>query len=436
MSHQEQPVREMQDQSQKNPPKEDRATQSPAKVEARHNFTAKLRQSAIFPQVLDYIEYRKAVRAAESRGDEAPPYPDMAPFSINLDLTTACNYRCDHCIDWDILNSPIKYKHEQLEESLRQMASRGLRSVILIGGGEPTIYPGFVDIVKLIKQLGMQVSVVTNGSRNDRILEIMPLLEEGDWVRLSLDSGKDETFEIMHRPVKEQSLTDICAWIPRLREANPKPLIGFSYIIVWAGAEREPGVVIHENIEEIVLATRLARDSQFNYISLKPFLSRRPDGSEVMAPEDAADLERTIRRIRELVDEAKTLENEDFKVVESINLKLLEQGNWEAFTNQPKVCHMQAFRQVLSPMGLYNCPAHRGVDKALIGGQDAYADQAKVGATQGDTASILDRFDASKECSEVTCLYHSVNWYIEEAIRGDRPLDQDDSLPDRMDYFL
>lgn len=411
-------------------------TPPPPKVEARHNFTAKLRQESLFKEVLDYVEYRKAVRAAEAAGQEAPPYPDMSPFSINLDLTTACNYRCDHCIDWDILNSPIKYQHEQLEESLRQMAARGLRSVILIGGGEPTIYPGFVPIVKLIKELGMQVSVVSNGSRNDRLLEIMPLLEEGDWVRLSLDSGNDDTFEIMHKPVKALSLTAICASISELRDANPKPLIGFSYIIVWAGAEREPGVEIHENIEEIVTATKLARDSRFNYISLKPFLSRRPDGSEVMAPEDAENLERTIGRIRELVDEAKTYETDDFKVVESINLKLLEQGNWESFTHQPKVCHMQAFRQVLSPLGLYNCPAHRGVDKALIAGQAAYADVDKVRSTQDSTADILANFDASKQCSEVTCLYNSVNWYLEEAIRGDRELGEGDSLPDRLDYFL
>jgi wyosine [tRNA(Phe)-imidazoG37] synthetase (radical SAM superfamily) len=411
-------------------------TPPPPKVEARHNFTAKLRQESLFKEVLDYVEYRKAVRAAEAAGQEAPPYPDMSPFSINLDLTTACNYRCDHCIDWDILNSPIKYQHEQLEESLRQMAARGLRSVILIGGGEPTIYPGFVHIVKLIKELGMQVSVVSNGSRNDRLLEIMPILEEGDWVRLSLDSGNDDTFEVMHKPVKALSLTDICASISELRDANPKPLIGFSYIIVWAGAEREPGVEIHDNIEEIVTATKLARDSRFNYISLKPFLSRRPDGSEVMAPEDAENLERTIGRIRELVDEAKTYETDDFKVVESINLKLLEQGNWENFTHQPKVCHMQAFRQVLSPLGLYNCPAHRGVDKALIAGQAAYADGDKVRTTQDSTADILSNFDASKQCSEVTCLYNSVNWYLEEAIRGDRELGEGDSLPDRLDYFL
>ncbi|MEZ5989564.1 MAG: radical SAM protein [Planctomycetota bacterium] len=415
---------------------EDRGQPRPLAVEARHDFTAKLRQPALLPGVLDYVAWQRASRAAAKAGRPAPAFPDMAPLSINLDLTTACNYACDHCIDWDILNSPIKYDHQELLASLGHMADRGLRSVILIGGGEPTIYPGFVEVVRFLKQRGLQVSVVTNGSRNDRILEIMPLLEEGDWVRLSLDSGTDATFEAMHKPKKALTLTEICASIPRLREANPAPLIGFSYIIVWRGAEREEGVTIHENIDEIVAATELARSSRFSYISLKPFLTRRPGGAEVMDPEVAEDFDRTVARIRTEVDKAKLLATPDFKVVESINLKLLEQGDWRAFTDQPRTCHMQALRQVLSPLGLYNCPAHRGVAKATIGDARAYADDEGLAGTRAATARILDGFDASRECREVTCLYHTVNWYLEDVIEGRRGLGPDDAVEDRNDFFL
>ena len=78
---------------------------------------------------------------------------DQAPMSINLDVTTACNYRCDHCIDWDILNSKWKHDEDDLRASLAQMAARGMRSVILIGGGEPTVHPRFVEFVKFLKEL-------------------------------------------------------------------------------------------------------------------------------------------------------------------------------------------------------------------------------------------------------------------------------------------
>ncbi len=414
----------------------DTNTETRRGVAATHDFSAKLRQPSLLPRVREYIRWRREVLEAGAAGTPAPPYPDWAPLSINLDLTTACNYRCDHCIDWDILNRPVKYDTERLFASIEHMASRGLKSVILIGGGEPTLHPAFPEVVRRLKALGLQVAIVSNGSRNDRILEILDLLDERDWIRLSLDSGTDETFKIMHKPVRDLGLEEICSWIPRWRDRNPRPTYGFSFVIVWEGAQREEGIPVTENIDEIVPATLLAREHRFSYISLKPFLTRRAGGSEVMAPEEAADEARTLKRIRDRVDEAKALATGEFKVLESINLLVLEQGTWKEYTRQPKVCHMQALRQVLSPMGLYNCPAHRGVVKARIADAEAYADSPRCRTTGANTGLLLDRFDASKECAEVTCLYHRVNWWIEKAIREGRDPGEIAALEERRDWFL
>ena len=124
-----------------------------------HDFTAKLKQPSLIGRLKDYVEWQ-----AELRACKAATGPDAAPISINLDLTTACNYACDHCVDLDILNTGIKYEHEKLKESLDLMAQKGLRSVILIGGGEPTVYPQFGEIVGFLKDRKIQVSVVSNGS--------------------------------------------------------------------------------------------------------------------------------------------------------------------------------------------------------------------------------------------------------------------------------
>ena len=158
-----------------------------------HDFSAKLRQPALAPRLEQYVQWRRAVRRAESDGGSPPPAPATAPVSINLDLTTACNFRCDHCVDWDILNSAHRFEEQELRASLALMARRGMRSVILIGGGEPSLYPGFVDFVRFLKRdLAQQVAVVSNGSRGDRLLEIAPLLDAGDWIRLSLDSASNQ----------------------------------------------------------------------------------------------------------------------------------------------------------------------------------------------------------------------------------------------------
>ena len=389
---------------------------------AIHDFGAKLRQPGVVDTLRTYVAWRKDTRAARAAGEPEPAAPEIAPISINLDLTVACNYRCTHCIDWDILNTKHRMAEAHLRDSVRLMAERGMRSVILIGGGEPTLYPGFVDFVRYLKvELGQQVAVVTNGSRGDRLLEAARFMDDRDWIRLSLDSGSNELFRAMHKPTSAKvTLDSICQWIPRIKQANPELRLGFSYIIVWRGATREDEV-LHENIDEIVEAAARAKEYSFDYISFKPVLERQSDGAEVMDPsKTASETRAVVERIREQVERAKELADERFQVYESTNLRLLEDDSWREYTNQPRTCHMQALRQVLTPLGLYNCPAHRGVAKAKIAEQDGYADEERARATGANLAGILREFDASHECRDVTCLYNEVNWWIERMIEDPR----------------
>jgi organic radical activating enzyme len=405
-------------------------------TEAIHDFTAKLRQPSLREHLASYVRWRKELARARAEGAADPAPPPIAPISINLDLTTACNYRCDHCIDWDILNTQHRHDEETLRSSIITMVERGLRSVILIGGGEPTIYPGFSDFVRFLKDLELQVAVVSNGSRGDKLLEIADVLEERDWVRLSLDAGSNELFRAMHKPVKKSlTLDEICAWVPKIKERNPRFQIGFSYIIVWSGASRDD-VAIQENVHEVVMATERARDAGFDYIALKPVLERGEDGAEIMDPQAARDLEQVVARIRAQVDEAKRLATPGFAVRVSTNLRVLEEGSWRDCTRQPRVCHMQALRQVLTPMGTFNCPAHRGVEKARVGGADAWADETMAGITGGQLTDLMDRFDASVECREVTCLYNGVNWWIEKMIEDPREQIEIEPGDERHDFFL
>ena len=95
---------------------------------------------------------------------------------------------------------------------------------------------------------------------------------------------------------------------------------------------------------------------------------------------------------------------------------------------------MQALRQVVSPLGVFNCPAHRGEEKAKLGESALWAE-----ASQGQeaTADLLSSFDASHECREGTCLYNPANHLIESLIEDDSDLSESfPSLPDRGDGFL
>ena len=383
------------------------------------------------------MEWQRELRGARRAKRSEPTLPDLVPLSINLDLTTACNYRCDHCIDWDILNAKVKHADETLRAQMTELAARGMRSVILIGGGEPTLYPGFVEFVRHLKDLKLQVAVVSNGSRNDKILEIAPFLEKGDWVRLSLDSGSNDVFQRMHKPSRDSlTLDEICAWVPKIKRANPHFEMGYSYIITWRGGMREDVKVV-ENIHEIESGTRRARDAGFDYISFKPFLVRADSGSEIMDPAEMEGLlADVIARIKVGIDASRAMERPGFAVRESTNLRMLVQSSWRDFTKQPQMCHMQSLRQVLSPHGTFNCPAYRGVSYARVGGADLYKDAGSVREASQMTSGLLDNFDASKNCAQVTCLYNGTNWWLEKLIESDEPLDAIEISADRHDAFL
>jgi organic radical activating enzyme len=405
-----------------------------------HDFAAKLCQPSIAPRLKEYvqwqIEWRRA-RAAGDSFDRAPAIPDSAPVSINLDLTTACNYACDHCVDFEILNTGTRYDHDTLMRSLHELTKRGLRSVIVIGGGEPTVYPKFAESIREMKSLGLQIGIVTNGSYMDRILAVADCLAPRDWVRLSLDSGTDPTFQAMHKPKRPIALEEICAGVPPVKRRNGSFAVGFSYIIVWDDCEANDAA-IHPNVDEIVVAAELARRFEFDYISYKPFLTRaRRNNAEIVGlTNQESRVDPIMAAIRREVDRAKTLETDRFKVIESTNLRVLENGSYQNYTQQPRNCHMQYFRQVLSPLGLYNCPVYRHVPQALIGDKQAYADPETVARTQRNTLRIVDSFNAKEECREVTCLYNHVNWFIERLIQEPGALDRLEPSAERGDFFL
>jgi organic radical activating enzyme len=70
---------------------------------------------------------------------------------------------------------------------------RGLRAVILTGGGEPTIYKHFNELVQWIHGLGLKVALITNGTKTARVERAT--WRCFSWVRVSLnvfDGWQDE----------------------------------------------------------------------------------------------------------------------------------------------------------------------------------------------------------------------------------------------------
>jgi hypothetical protein len=335
-----------------------------------------------------------------------------------------------------MLNTGHRFSFADVLRSLVILRLTGLRSVILIGGGEPTLHPRFVDAVKVIKSLGLQCAVVSNGSGNARIHHVANLLGSGDWVRLSLDAGREETFRVMHLPRRgEVSLKAICLSASAIKEANPAISLGFSFIVTWSGATVE-GRPIVENLGEMAAAARLARNSGFDFITFKPLLDRDEIGGEAIRLDEDGELDesRLTSRIAKEVAAARALEDERFRVYASPNLVALEDADLlQQSRIQPSHCRMHFFRQVLTPIGIFGCPVYRGNPKDRIGPAVAYATVEDFFRTRRRTAELTEAFDASVECRNISCIYNSTNWWLQAIHDGEVTLAPSSSV---QDFFL
>ena len=380
-----------------------------------HDFGAKLRQHSTVQRLKEYIQWK---RDLEGNFSSIGP-PVHSPISINLDLTSACNYSCLFCVDSRLINAGKTLALEDIKKLIDTLHSHGLLSVILIGGGEPTLHPDFEAVVDIIKSKGIQIGIVTNGSRLEKIEAIADRLEEKDWVRISIDAGNDETFKELHHPRTKLTLHQILEKAKKIKEKNPRVSLGYSYVIVWEGVDID-GKRLSPNIQEMPRAAELARKFSFDYISFKPCLirveeSQRETLLQNVGPSKESEIAKEVKIQLQM---AREIAGDKVKILESSNLKAMLDQETERIKRQPRRCHMQFYRTVVSPFGIYHCPAFRGVEIAKIAGKDGYLTDNKFKQSLKRVAKSILAFDAEQECKEVGCFYNETNWWLETFIQS------------------
>lgn len=402
------------------------------------DFTLKLKQRSTIDTLRKYILWQRNVRASDIASGVIN-YDSFleGTISINLDITVACNFACDHCVDKKILNNGNKFTLDEIRSTIKTLSSNGLKSIILIGGGEPLLHPQFEEVVRYIKSLKLQLGIVTNGSNISKLIKIAHCLGEKDWIRFSLDAGTDATFQAIHKPKNTLNLTEICSDVKRIKEINGKVSVGFSYIIFWEDCKVN-GATLTENVDEIHEAVELASRNGFDYITLKPCLIKAgttSDRETLLYKKDEDWIRNITYRIKQRLSEAKELANGRMKINESINLRAMFGDELTHFKRQPVNCHSQIFRQVVTPVGIYHCPAFRGDQKALIAPRDGYFSRQKFEETVSRNLELLLKFDASKECKDIVCFYNKLNWWIEDFINSGEDVNSIAAVGDE-NFFL
>lgn len=399
-----------------------------------HDFGRKLRQPMLINHLKKLVEWGRALN-----GQAVAMPPPVPSISINLDLTTGCDHACGHCVDDLIINSGKKLAFEDVKQMITTLHMQGLRSVILIGGGEPTLYPHFEDVVGYLKEKKLQVGIVSNGAHGERILAIADRLTQGDWVRFSIDAATNETYQQIHwkqsgrKPL--HALEKVLSSASKIAQKNAVIEVGYSYVIVWDGLEYH-GRKLLDNIDEIPGAVENAREHGFTYLSLKPCLIKYDEEGETLLYREKKEyMEQVIERIKKSINLAKEKAG-SVKILKSQNLVAMLSNKIEQLRQQPKICYVGFLKQVISAGGIFHCPAYRGDARAKVGESNGYVNADVLSTTRHATVQNLMKFNATTTCKNIACFYNGVNRYIHELIENDIDLDKLEESSDMNDTFL
>lgn len=84
-------------------------------------------------------------------------------LTMELELSHACDLRCLYCYADSGNALPGELILEEILDTINQAAGLGARKVIVLGGGEPLVYPGLFTVLEHLHELGLGIELFTNG---------------------------------------------------------------------------------------------------------------------------------------------------------------------------------------------------------------------------------------------------------------------------------
>ena len=114
-------------------------------------------------------------------------YKNLNPstvISTHISPEGACNLKCPYC-SVTYRDTFSRLPLEVIQDYVEKLMQRGLKAVILTGGGEPTVYKDFNKLVRYLKSSGLEVALITNGTQTQRVEE--DVWGMFDWIRVSVN---------------------------------------------------------------------------------------------------------------------------------------------------------------------------------------------------------------------------------------------------------
>jgi wyosine [tRNA(Phe)-imidazoG37] synthetase (radical SAM superfamily) len=191
----------------------------------------------------------------------------LGPVMIDLHPTLACQNRCYFCISENFhvggIDRPNFSREHTLEWSvlknvIQEWREMGVKSIQLTGGGEPSLYYKFPELLEEIKDF--RVGMITNGILVGKYVN--DIYKSVDWIRISLDASNADMYKLIKKTNNFDKVIDSLKMLTSVNGIDHLR-IGVAYIIT------------PESIEGITEAAKLIEDiGGVDYLQFKDVISR------------------------------------------------------------------------------------------------------------------------------------------------------------------
>lgn len=184
------------------------------------------------------------------------------PIYVEVSPVGHCNHRCTFCAVDYIGYKVLSISKEKLEETLLNMSTCGVKSVMFAGEGEPLLHKRLADVINYAKEVcKIDVSITTNGTMLTQEF-IEKCLHNITWIKVSLNGGTREVYSKIHQTKEEDfdkvwhNLASACI----LRESNNlRTTIGVQTVL------------LPENINTVEDLVITAKSCGLDYVVVKPY---------------------------------------------------------------------------------------------------------------------------------------------------------------------
>lgn len=323
----------------------------------------------------------------------------IAPITIDMALTRACNFGCSFCYAMLQENERKQLTTDVMYRFLDDCAEMGVRAISLVSDGESTLSPAFVPTIRRGHELGISMAVGTNAFVLGRakLEEILPSLT---YLRVNFSAGTRQRYaEIMG--VKPE-------WFDKVVQ-NIRDMVAIKrrdHLPVTIGMQM---VLMPQDADQIMPLALLGKELRPDYAVIK----HTSDSEDGELGVDYSAYAALYERLRE----AETLSDDEYQVVVKWSkIKADGKRSYQRCYGPPFIIQISG-SGLVAPCGMLFNERYKRFHIGNI------AEQSFKEIWQSDrywevmNTLASPKFNAQSMCGTL-CLQHKVNEYLDEYKKG------------------